>query len=78
MMQFARSSRSWCKDWTGQTQASVGKLSEGLHTKLILPAGNGFEFKGLNVNDRVHAYTTISYKTQTRAKLQKTERIAVV
>lgn len=71
MEHFAAAGKQWASDLEKQIEANMAKLADSLMTKLILPAGNVFEFKTLNADDHGHVYSLINYKTPTELSQQK-------
>ena len=62
MDKFAEPAKQWASDFESRLEASMAALASSLQTKLILPAGNVFEFKSLNTDSEGHVYTLITYK----------------
>jgi len=63
MDKFAQPAKQWASDFESRLEANMAALASSLQTKLILPAGNVFEFKSLNTDAKGHVYSMISYKT---------------
>lgn len=65
MDRFAKPANQWASSFETRLESNMAALASSLMTKLILPAGNVFEFKSLNTDDEGHVYSLISYKTPT-------------
>ncbi|EEU33900.1 uncharacterized protein NECHADRAFT_55608 [Fusarium vanettenii 77-13-4] len=65
MDRFAKPANQWASNFESRMESNMAALASSLMTKLILPAGNVFEFKSLNTDDEGHVYSLISYKTPT-------------
>lgn len=61
---FAKPAQQWASGFEKRLEANMAALASSLQTKLILPAGNVFEFKSLNTDSEGHVYSLITYKTQ--------------
>ncbi|EGO53343.1 hypothetical protein NEUTE1DRAFT_126670 [Neurospora tetrasperma FGSC 2508] len=66
---FAKPAHQWASGFESSLEASMAALASSLQTKLILPAGNVFEFKSLNTDSEGHVYSLITYK---KAKVSQT------
>ncbi|KAF8244094.1 hypothetical protein K440DRAFT_489096, partial [Wilcoxina mikolae CBS 423.85] len=62
LMNFGKSAGSWCKFSTEALNKSLNKIMDDLKTTIIMPAGNVFEFSGIDVDEAGHVYTRINYK----------------
>jgi hypothetical protein len=69
MSKFESCAKAWAGALENQIEANIAALAGSLQTKLILPAGNVFEFKSLNVDDKGHVYSLITYKTPTETEI---------
>jgi hypothetical protein len=65
MDSFAKPANQWASNFETKLEENMAALASTLQTKLILPAGNVFEFKSLNMDDEGHVYSLITYKTPT-------------
>jgi hypothetical protein len=65
MDRFAKPANQWASNLETKLEEDMAALASTLQTKLILPAGNVFEFKSLNMDDEGHVYSLITYKTPT-------------
>lgn len=61
---FAKPAHQWASAFERSIEANMAALASSLQTKLILPAGNVFEFKSLNTDSDGHVYSLITYKKQ--------------
>ncbi|CCC14339.1 hypothetical protein SMACR_08926 [Sordaria macrospora] len=61
---FAKPAHQWASGFERSLEANMAALASSLQTKLILPAGNVFEFKSLNTDSDGHVYSLITYKNQ--------------
>ncbi|PSR81475.1 hypothetical protein BD289DRAFT_40162 [Coniella lustricola] len=62
MDNFAQPATQWAEGFENTLESNMAALASSLATKLILPAGNVFEFKSLNTDSQGHVYTLITYK----------------
>ncbi|KAF4339115.1 hypothetical protein FBEOM_6933 [Fusarium beomiforme] len=62
---FAKPAQQWVSVLETNLKDNMAALASSLSTKLILPAGNVFEFKSLNTDWDGHVYSLITYKTPT-------------
>lgn len=62
---FAKPAKQWASGFEKILESRVAALASSLASKLILPAGEIYEFKSLNTDKDGHVYSLLSYKTST-------------
>lgn len=69
MESFVEGATMWASALEKDYTDTLGELASTLRSRLILPAGDVFEYKGLDVDDAGHAYALITYKTPMKSEV---------
>lgn len=62
---FAKPAKQWAFGFEKVLESHMATLASSLASKVILPAGEIYEFKSLNTDEHGHVYSLLSYKTST-------------
>lgn len=62
---FAKPAKQWASGFEKVLESHIATLASSLASKVILPAGEIYEFKSLNTDEHGHVHSLLSYKTLT-------------